>query len=374
MLWITYPVFLLLYQIGIKGVTALLFGSTLIGLGFGFLLTEWVIWPLLISGYIGVSTLWLLQNEMNHLCDNTTLADQRFGGANGLILRPLVHRQQQRLKASNRQQQRLQQRLDEISHSSQELEQSAMSVTRSAEQQSDAAGTAACAVEELNVSIAEVTQLADTSRHTGIDASTQLEESILQLRELLATVADIAIQADATNTLMCQLSANSEEISKMSSVIQGIADQTNLLSLNAAIEAARAGERGKGFAVVADEVRNLAHHSQQSAAHITQKIESVKQHIASTTAKMSSLTESANQSLQRSESVCSQLDLVCGCTQALTGQVIQVAVSTEQQSQAVAEIAALAERVSQGNEANLHAAAQARAMAHHLAHLTGASA
>ncbi|WP_417228427.1 methyl-accepting chemotaxis protein [Amphritea sp.] len=374
MLLATYPVFLLLHQFGLKGVITLLLAATLISLGCNLLLAEPIVWPLLISGYIGLATLWLIQREINRLSDSCQPQTSELpNSSHWLVMRPLVQHLQTLLKASARQQQCLQQRLDEISHASQELEQSAVSVTRSAEQQTDAASTAASAVEQLNASIDEVSQLADASRHTSLDASSQLEGSIQQLRGLVSTVAEIATQADATNTLMRELSANSTEISKMSSVIQGIADQTNLLSLNAAIEAARAGESGKGFAVVASEVRNLAHHSQVSAVQITQKIESVQQHITSTSEKMSHLTSSANDSLQRSEEVCSQLDLVYGSTQALTGQVIQVAVSTEQQSQAAAEIAALAEQVSQGNEANLRAAAQARAVAHHLAHLTGAS-
>ena len=305
MRWVTYPVFLLLYHVGIKGMNALVIFIALSGLALQLVLSVGASGSLLITGYLGASTLWLLQSEVHHLRNSyaqqpASATDERYDGTTGFLLQPVMHPFQQRLNTSMRQQQLLQQRLDEISHSSQELEQSAESVTRSAEQQSDAAGTAAAAVEELNVSIHEVTRLADDSRHTSLDASKQLETSIQQLLELVANISDIADQAAATNVLMHELSAYSEKISKMSGVIQGIADQTNLLSLNAAIEAARAGASGKGFAVVADEVRNLARHSQESAAGISRNIESVQQHIASTSEKMSRLSDSASQSLKSS--------------------------------------------------------------------------
>nr|WP_281419308.1 methyl-accepting chemotaxis protein [Marinobacterium ramblicola] len=180
----------------------------------------------------------------------------------------------------------------------------------------------------------------------------------------------MARQAQDTNELMRRLSVNSQTINEMSAVIQGIADQTNLLSLNAAIEAARAGESGRGFSVVADEVRRLAKHSQESAAEIGRTIEDIQTHILSAGEQMAGLSSMAELSVHSSEGVRSLLDSVRDLTERLTEQVVQVAVSTEQQSQAVAEIATLADQVSQGNAENLRAADQAKTIAHHLAQLT----
>jgi methyl-accepting chemotaxis protein len=123
--------------------------------------------------------------------------------------------------------------------------------------------------------------------------------------------------------------------------------------------------------VVADEVRRLAMHSQESATEISRNIELVQQHIKEAAVQVSDLTGLAHRSAENSERVRTLLNQVQQHTQQLTGQVDQVAVSTEQQGQAVAEIAELADRVRRGNADNLQAADQARTIAHHLAHLTG---
>jgi methyl-accepting chemotaxis protein len=244
-------------------------------------------------------------------------------------------------------------------------------VTSNVEGQSQSTTVAAAAVEQLNVSILQVATLADESRQTSIVASEQLADGIDQLTNLVRQVSEMAQQAITTNELIFQLNTNSHTINEMSGTIRGIASQTNLLALNAAIEAARAGESGRGFAVVADEVRRLALYSQESAAEISRNIESVQEHIKDATLQVSDLTNLAHRSAASSEAVCALLNQVQQRTLQLTEQVDQVAVSTEQQGKAVAEIAELADRVRQGNADNLLAADQARSIAHHLAHLTG---
>ncbi|MFC6672852.1 methyl-accepting chemotaxis protein [Marinobacterium aestuariivivens] len=376
MQWLTYPVFLLLHAFGIGGLLATLVGTLMLGLLQLLLFPSLAVWPLLlIAVYLGGACLWRVAEEIERLGGHCERMLQSAGtpapaDSGWLLLLPVVGRFRQLLQQERRQQQLLQQRLDEISHSSRELEQSAVLVTRSAEGQSEAASTAAAAVEELTVSIQEVVGLADTSRASSVEAGAQLDGSIRQLGTLVTQVNEMAGQALTTSELMRELNANSDSIHEMTAVIRGIADQTNLLALNAAIEAARAGESGRGFAVVADEVRRLALHSQASAAEIGRTIESVQQHIETATRQMSDLSDLAHCGAQTSSAVRSVLDQARQRTEQLTGQVMQVAVSTGQQGQAVAEIACLAERVSQGNADNLLAAGQARTIAHHLTRLT----
>jgi methyl-accepting chemotaxis protein len=377
MKWFTYPVLLLLRETRIVGMSRLLFALMVLSSVLLTLLPTTQAWPfLLLMGYLAIATLWLLRTELQLLQQHYALA--QFSAAAEpvnrpvwVFLQPITSRLQQLLAQEQRQQQLLQQRLDEISHSSQELEQSAVLVTNNAENQSAAANTAAAAVEELNVSILQVAALASESSQTTLLTSEQLVEAIGQVTILVRQVAEMAQKAITTNELIFQLHTNSHTINEMSGTIRSIADQTNLLALNAAIEAARAGESGRGFAVVADEVRRLAFHSQGSADEISRNIESVQTHMKNAASQMSDLTLLANHCAQSSESVRDLLEQVQQRTRQLNKQVAQVAVSTEQQGQAVTEIASLADRVRQGNSDNLQAADQARAIAHHLAHLTG---
>lgn len=378
MRWTTYPVLLLMHHVGLGGLLLIFAVLAVLGLAQPYLLPWSGSTPFLIAlTYLGGGTLWHVRGEVAcltvHCAELLEAGAPRQAAAQvGPLLDPLAQRMQKLLGRARRDRLALQQRLDEISHSSQELEQSAVMVTRSAERQSDAASTASAAVEELNVGIRDVAQLADTSRQNSVEASGQLEQSLEQLGLLVDRVSGMAQQAVTTNELMEELRATSSTINEMSSVIQGIADQTNLLSLNAAIEAARAGETGRGFAVVADQVRRLALHSQESAAGIGLNIGEVQGYIQAASEQMSALSEMAGINVKSSDQVRSLLEQAYNHTRQLTEQVMQVAVSTDEQSQAITEIAALSEQVSQGNVDNLKAAEQARTIAHHLADLTEA--
>jgi methyl-accepting chemotaxis protein len=377
MKWLTYPGFLLLRELGFVGMLRTLLAITLAGSAITLLAPTLPAEPLWgVLAYLAISSLWLIAQEVAQLrayCeDSAQHGGHKLASAQEWqLLQPLSRSLQLLLSKEHRQQQLLQQRLDEISHSSQELEQNAVLVTLNAQGQSDAASTAAAAVEQLNVSIVQVAALADESRQTSVLASSELTDGINQLTNLVQQVSEMAQQAISTHELIQQLHDKSHTINQMSGTIRAIASQTNLLALNAAIEAARAGESGRGFAVVADEVRRLALHSQESATEISRNIDAVQQHIKSATLQVADLTSLTHQSATCSQAVRNLLDQVQQRTQQLTEQVEQVAVSTEQQGKAVAEIAKLADHVRQGNADSLLAAGQARTIAHHLAHLTG---
>lgn len=148
---------------------------------------------------------------------------------------------------------------------------------RLARQQADAVSSMSAAVEELSVSIDDVRNHAESTRHITDQAVNASHDSEALIGKMAAEMQDIAKVVATTAEHMAALEGFSQQIGSVIGVINDVAEQTNLLSLNAAIEAARAGDMGRGFAVVAGEVRQLAERTSRSTLQIAETVKQVQQ-------------------------------------------------------------------------------------------------
>ncbi|WP_397459777.1 methyl-accepting chemotaxis protein [Pseudomonas asplenii] len=159
-----------------------------------------------------------------------------------------------------------------VNDMSEQLSGGCHQVAGSSQQQSEAAGTMAAAASEMTSSIEEITRHAEHALNMANQAEALAKNGGRVIHQVVRDMDDIARSAQHSAQVIRTLDKESEAIFSIIQVIKGIADQTNLLALNAAIEAARAGEQGRGFAVVADEVRGLAGRTSASTQEIADMV------------------------------------------------------------------------------------------------------
>lgn len=160
------------------------------------------------------------------------------------------------------------------------------SISDSIAQQSEKSSAIAAAIEQLSVSITSVADSARSSDEISVKNRDDAIEGSAAIGEVQQSMERLTQNTGQTATLVQSLSERSSQITRIVEAIKGIADQTNLLALNAAIEAARAGEQGRGFAVVADEVRKLAEQTGKSTQEISVMVAEIQQDIGNTCTSM----------------------------------------------------------------------------------------
>ncbi|MGF1723034.1 methyl-accepting chemotaxis protein [Vibrio kyushuensis] len=189
----------------------------------------------------------------------------------------------------------------------------------------------ATAIHEMSATAAEVANHAELTANASQASSTACEEGQHVIQQNRESILNLAKQISEASTVIGELESNTQCINQILSTIQEIADQTNLLALNAAIEAARAGEQGRGFAVVADEVRILSQRTHGSTEEIQAMIETLQSNTRQAVQSMASSTKLADTSVSYAEEAQDSLSRITSSISEINDMALQIASAAEEQ-------------------------------------------
>ncbi len=196
----------------------------------------------------------------------------------------------------------------------------------------------AAAVTQMSANAGEVARNAEDAANSAGQVKSAVDLGANNVRESAESIKTLSAEMEGVGTVMQQLADDSENISKIVDVINGISEQTNLLALNAAIEAARAGEQGRGFSVVADEVRNLASKTQQSTLEIQQLIDKLQGRSHQAVDALQQGSEHVSECLERAEVAVDTLGGVVSEINDIDNMTSQIATASEQQAEVSEDI------------------------------------
>lgn len=196
----------------------------------------------------------------------------------------------------------------------------------------------ATAVNQLSVSAQQVAENGANAAEAAKQAENEANSGRMVVAKSITSVEQLASKVIDSVSRVQKLASDSEDVGKVLGVIQAIAEQTNLLALNAAIEAARAGEQGRGFAVVADEVRTLATRTQSSTEEIRGIIESLQVGTKEVEQFMMEGKGLAEQNVEQADQAGQALDKIAGVVTTIKGQNFQIATATKEQTKVTEEI------------------------------------
>ncbi|NBB12704.1 HAMP domain-containing protein [Pseudomonas sp. SLFW] len=290
---------------------------------------------------------WLLTKSIvNPLSRAVRVAEEIAGGD---LTRPIEidgkDEPAQLLKALGTMQQNLRKTIELISGSATQLASAAEELSavteessRGLQQQNNEIEQAATAVNEMTAAVEEVARNAVSTSEASQQSNQTARQGRDRVVETVKSIQDMTQQIQATTGLVEGLAEQGRDIGKVLDVIRSIAEQTNLLALNAAIEAARAGEAGRGFAVVADEVRALAHRTAQSTTEIEQMVAGIQSRTGDAVQSMSRNTDSTRSTLSLASSAGDALELITEAISQINERNLVIASASEEQAQVSREV------------------------------------
>ena len=245
----------------------------------------------------------------------------------------------------------------QLVEAAQNISSTSTQLSVSTQEQSQAASSMAATVEELTVSINHVADNANEAHGLSSDSGRQSAEGGAVIQETLASMQRIADTVQGAAAQIAELGQHSDQISSIVNVIKEIADQTNLLALNAAIEAARAGEQGRGFAVVADEVRLLAQRTANSTQEITEMIKKIQLGTRSAVSNMEIGVQQVSSGVEQASQAGDAIVTIRQASASVVGVVDQISLALREQTVASQDVARNVERIAQMSMENSEAVA-----------------